>query len=75
MSQQCPPRRGWAGAAAGSWRTRSTVGGREARRDPEEVTLPTYTDLCPPLCPTRLILGSTGGLKTPLLVVCFLWDP
>lgn len=70
MSQQCPPRRGWAGTAAGSWHTHSTVGGREARRVPEEVTLPTYTGLCPPVCPTWPRLGSTGSLM--LLSSCLL---
>lgn len=67
MSQQCPPRRGWVGTAAGSWHTHSTVGGREARRVPEEVALSTYTELCPLFLPTRLTLGPTGGLTRPSL--------
>lgn len=60
MSYQCPPRRGWAGTAAGSWHTHSSAGGRETMRVLGEVTLPSYTELCPPLCPTWPKLKSTG---------------
>lgn len=71
VSQQCPPRRGWAGTAAGSWHTHSTVEVREARRVPEEVTLPTYTGLCPSVCATWPVLGSTGDLTLPSSLSAF----
>lgn len=71
MSQQCPPRRGWAGTAAGSWHTHSTVGGREARRVQKEVTLPTYTGLGPPVCDTWPMLGPTGAITLPSSLSAF----
>ena len=74
VSQQCPPRRRWAGTAAGSWHTHSNVGGREARRAPEEVTPPPTMSYISPL-PHWANTSVHCGLNTPFLVGVFLWGP
>lgn len=73
MSQQCPPRRGWVGTAAGSWHTRSTVGGREARRVPEGHPPHLHGTTLSPL-PHQANTRAHWGLNTPF-PVCFLGDP